>query len=561
MEKYELQNIIQSEFALMFAPHEKEIERGCIGYLRADFNRGKEFFSTWFDETSKLKAQDFKNEFDEVINYFRESSAAPLLKSRSDMLKMCNELKPTVYDGDNNIRGFKVETSGYTYYLKCTPRPGDYDLYCYCYNTELLTQYLKTQPLKNETANQHKGVDLRNIDLVAVYENLMEVPDSDRTTTYSLQHGTYYIKDEPSMTKACEVKMKALEFLGINQEQFDSYDKYKNMERIHRDMVDIMLRYRHLSYAADFKYLLQNMPHRQLQVVENVLDAYSKNIIALETPKNIDTQGINAEGECHVIICKPYDYLGIEKDVLKWYEGIGAVADMMEQLTRQENMKRCSMDKRMLDLIAAYEEELDMSEEKRTTRYSEQWKTFMIKDENLFEKAKSIRDDVLALMKCTLDEFISDNKFADSDFVKASVQNAVRPIRIASESFEVVEIFDKPVLFTHERLRPMDIPEGLFKYDIRQDDNGQGIMSELKNNVGVNHWGSVICKEPFEITQEHDGIICTTQEGLSMTTDDYNYTGTEMTIGEYTSSYGELLKECNLQVEQGADEMGGMCMG
>ena len=219
------------------------------------------------------------------------------------------------------------------------------------------------------------------------------------------------------------------------------------------------------------------------------------------------------------------------------------------------------MDNRVLNLIVAYEEELKIPEEKRTTRYSEELRTNMIKDETAFEKAKLIRNDVLTLMGYTLDDFATNEKFADKEFVKASVQNAVRPIRIASESLEVVEIFNKPVLFTNERLKLADVPDGMFKYDIRHDDDCQGDMVELKDHVMVNHWATVICKEPFDITQEFDGHTYTTADGITMTADDYNYTGEVMTIEQYVNSYDELLRKCNQDIEQTSDEMGGMSMG
>ncbi len=410
-------------------------------------------------------------------------------------------------------------------------------------------------------------MDLRNIDLVAVYENLMEVPESDKTTTYSLQHETYYIKDERSMTKAREVKAKALEFLEICQEEFNNNVRYRNKEKIHSDIVDKMMRYSYMSNAADYKYLLQNMPHNQLRLVERVLEAYCKNKIGLEIPRNQDTQEIDFDGEFKVIINEPYKELGIEKDILKWFESLEDTGYMMDTVAAFKSTiqgeieeRRYNMDRRVFELVAAYEKEMNIPEQERTTMYSDEWKAHTHKGIEFSDKLWEVRDKALNLIGHTLSDFKSNEAFADKDFIKATVESAVKPIRIASESFEVVEIFDKPVLFTHERLRPMDIPEGLFKYDIRQDDNGQGNMSELKNNVGVNHLGSVICKEPFEITQEHDGILCTTQEGLYMTTDDYNYTGAKMTIEEYKNSYDELLLECKQGMEQTSDGMSGMSM-
>lgn len=48
------------------------MQTGLIGYLRADFgSTGKEFYSTWNDFRKDLKTDDFKKEFDLVINSYR----------------------------------------------------------------------------------------------------------------------------------------------------------------------------------------------------------------------------------------------------------------------------------------------------------------------------------------------------------------------------------------------------------------------------------------------------------------------------------------------------------
>ena len=49
------------------------MQTGFIGYLRADMDsNGEGFFSTWNDFRKDLKTQAFKDEFDEVINGFRD---------------------------------------------------------------------------------------------------------------------------------------------------------------------------------------------------------------------------------------------------------------------------------------------------------------------------------------------------------------------------------------------------------------------------------------------------------------------------------------------------------
>ena len=48
---------------------------GNIGYLRGDFDKdGMNFYCQWFDGSKELKTNEFREELDEVINYFRENN-------------------------------------------------------------------------------------------------------------------------------------------------------------------------------------------------------------------------------------------------------------------------------------------------------------------------------------------------------------------------------------------------------------------------------------------------------------------------------------------------------
>ena len=142
---YSLENITPEEFEFMYAKEDESIDRGCIGHLRADFDTGKSFFSTWWPENDNLKTKEFKDEFDKVINYFRKESETPILKSRSDMYNNCFNLKPTRSETDREISGFKVVTEKHTYYLRCNPRMGEYNLYAFCYNNQALDKFRNTR--------------------------------------------------------------------------------------------------------------------------------------------------------------------------------------------------------------------------------------------------------------------------------------------------------------------------------------------------------------------------------------------------------------------------------
>ena len=142
---YSLENINQEEFEFMYAKEDESINRGCIGHLRADFDTGKSFFHSWWPETEDLKTPEFKEEFDKVIAYFRKESDTPILKSRADMYNNCFRLNPTRGAADKDICGFKVVTDNHTYYLRCNPRVGEYNLYAYCYNTQALDKFRNTR--------------------------------------------------------------------------------------------------------------------------------------------------------------------------------------------------------------------------------------------------------------------------------------------------------------------------------------------------------------------------------------------------------------------------------
>ena len=130
----------EKEFVYMNREHS---ERGCIGRLRGDFgSSGDRFYSTWEDESRELKTDDFRTELDEVVNHFRLNSDMPVLKSRSDMARVCYEQESyTIDNAWTDMYVFKVQTEKHTHYLRCCPAQGDYNFYLYSYNTEKLQQY------------------------------------------------------------------------------------------------------------------------------------------------------------------------------------------------------------------------------------------------------------------------------------------------------------------------------------------------------------------------------------------------------------------------------------
>ena len=152
-------------------------------------------------------------------------------------------------------------------------------------------------------------------------------------------------------------------------------------------------------------------------------------------------------------------------------------------------------------------------------------------------------------------EPLLDARESDANTLVKETREELQKNNMLAEEFELIVIFDKPVLFSCERLdRSLPI-EGVNYYDIRHDDECRGDMSELKDRVMVNHWGTVISKEKFE-PREIDGKIFTTAEGIEMDEGDYDYLGKTLSVSEYLEKYDELVREyCEPKTENNL-EMG-----
>ena len=69
------------------------------------------------------------------------------------------------------------------------------------------------------------------------------------------------------------------------------------------------------------------------------------------------------------------------------------------------------------------------------------------------------------------------------------------------ESYELVKLDDKYCLFTNMRLDRTTVPKGLHCYDVRDSDDLDGSFAEICPSVLVNHWGTILCKDPFPLNE------------------------------------------------------------
>lgn len=116
-------------------------QTGFIGYLRGDFGSiGKEFWTTWNDFRKDLKTDEFKAEFDDVINGLREGD---VLSGRKAMSSYCCSNPDSSFNDDRNHYGIRLDTDKYSYLMRLNPNKGEYNLYCYCYKKDWLNSHLE----------------------------------------------------------------------------------------------------------------------------------------------------------------------------------------------------------------------------------------------------------------------------------------------------------------------------------------------------------------------------------------------------------------------------------
>lgn len=141
------------------------MQTGCIGHLRADMDsNGEGFFSSWDDFRKDLKTQEFKDEFDAVINELREDGG--ILHNRGTLSKFCFSTPESSFGNDREY-GVRVDTEKYAYLMRLNPHKGEYNLYCYCYVRDWLDKHLK---------QAERGIRF----ITPNYDEKFRIPDGDQ---------------------------------------------------------------------------------------------------------------------------------------------------------------------------------------------------------------------------------------------------------------------------------------------------------------------------------------------------------------------------------------------
>lgn len=122
------------EAGLFYSQMEEGEDRslGTVGHLRMDFGHGgQEFWSSWWEHNGDhFNTPEFREELQQIVDELRRSGP---LKDLKTMRSYCDGHGGAIEDKGATC-GYIAETEHYRYCLRCTPLPGHYQGYLYCYD-------------------------------------------------------------------------------------------------------------------------------------------------------------------------------------------------------------------------------------------------------------------------------------------------------------------------------------------------------------------------------------------------------------------------------------------
>lgn len=110
--------------------------------------------------------------------------------------------------------------------------------------------------------------------------------------------------------------------------------------------------------------------------------------------------------------------------------------------------------------------------------------------------------------------------------VEAPEAKELKTQALTDEKLEVVEVLGQTALFTNGRVTQKELPDGLYKYDLRE---GESLaFATVEPSVAVNHAGTIITKEPIIFGEE--GYIAFDDDSSP------NFLGDEMSVEEFQNT-------------------------
>ena len=177
---------------------------GTVGHLRMDFGQGGgEFWTSWWGRgDEQLKTPEFQKELRQVVDELRRSGP---LKDLKAMRSYCDSHGGAIEDKGATC-GYIAETEHYRYCLRCTPLPGHYQGYLYCYDLRQQRMTQKEAPVGRVT--YAGGEEQTFTDAQKFLDTIREELPYQATTGFRFE----MLADDPAVRKAADDLL--LDFAG-----------------------------------------------------------------------------------------------------------------------------------------------------------------------------------------------------------------------------------------------------------------------------------------------------------------------------------------------------------
>lgn len=86
--------------------------------------------------------------------------------------------------------------------------------------------------------------------------------------------------------------------------------------------------------------------------------------------------------------------------------------------------------------------------------------------------------------------------------------------------YEQVTVSGHTALFTNERIKRDTVPDGWYLYEVRHDDECQGIPCEIAKGILVNFWGSLLMHDVLPEVEKEGSLYISEEEWIADTAEE-----------------------------------------
>ena len=130
--RFLLRPAAREEAGLFYSDDQADRALGTVGHVRMDFgSSGRGFYHTWWPHNGDhFNTPEFKEALQQFVDAMRADGP---LRDLPSMDRFCRQNGGVITE-DGRSYGYLAEVGNYRFCLRCTPCPGEYQCYLYCYD-------------------------------------------------------------------------------------------------------------------------------------------------------------------------------------------------------------------------------------------------------------------------------------------------------------------------------------------------------------------------------------------------------------------------------------------